>query len=150
MHRAPSITVEWRDDLHDAGATETLKRLRRRVCVALLRRIERVSNLGFDLGREGFEIFQRRTDPPDRAQLLTVRYTNIRMSVYLSRPGAARFALLLLSQVLETPPGDVSIPTAFPAFLFHSPRGFDGLGSFGHNLTQKAWGEPLSWHSFFG
>ena len=46
---APGIAVEWRDDLHDADATETLERLGRRVCVALLRRIERVSDLGFDL-----------------------------------------------------------------------------------------------------
>jgi len=35
-------------------------------CVALLRYIECVSDVGFDLRREGFEIFQRRTDPPDR------------------------------------------------------------------------------------
>jgi hypothetical protein len=69
IHRAPSIAVEWRDDLHDADATETLQRLGRRVYVALLRHIERVSDLGFDLRREGFEIFQRRTDPSDRVQL---------------------------------------------------------------------------------
>jgi hypothetical protein len=42
-----------------------------------------VSDLGFDLRREGFEIFQRRTDPSDRVQLLTVHYTIIRISVYL-------------------------------------------------------------------
>src|ERR1700693_237120 len=94
IHRAPSIAVEWRDDLHDADATETLQRLGRRVCVALLRHIECVSDLGFDLRREGFEIFQRRTDPSDRVQLLTVHYTIIRISVYLSRPWAASFALL--------------------------------------------------------
>ena len=65
----------------------------------LLRRIERVSDLGFDLRREGFEIFQRRTDPPDRFQLLTVHYTIIRISVYLSRPEGLKGYLHLLRDI---------------------------------------------------